>query len=99
MTIVHRLGQPLEHVCTFCEKCLLLVGKVNYDRPFMAHIERKIRQYFLLKMANKVNYDRPLVKYDRPLINYDRPLLGYKGRKNDLTSKVKYDRNFMVLFK
>ena len=68
MAIVLRLF-PL-----FGGKCLLMVDKVNYDRPYMDHIERNKRQYFCRKIATKVNYDRFLVNYDRPLVNYDRPL-------------------------
>ena len=71
--IVHMLGQHLEYVSTFGGKCQPLVGRVNYDRPFMDHIVRKKTQFFL-KIASKVNYDRLLV-------NYDRPIIGYIGRK------------------
>ena len=39
-----------------------------------------------------------LVNYDRPLVNYDRQLLGYIGRKNDMASKVKYDRKTFTNF-
>ena len=39
---------------------------------------------------------RFLVNYDRTLVNYDHQLLGYIGRKNDMASKVKYDRKTLT---
>ena len=68
----------------FGEKYLLLVGKVNYDRPFMDHIGWKNTTVFLKNEC--------MVTYDRPLVKYDRPFIGYVGRKNFMAVKVNYDR-------
>ena len=71
---LHMLGRHREYVCTFNEKCPLMVGMVYYDRPFMDHIERKKDQIYCWRIASKVNYDRLLV-------NYNRTFLEYIGRK------------------
>ena len=61
--IEHMLGQHLEYVSTFGEKCPPLVGRVNYDRPFMDHSGRYKDNWhlFLIKVRFQTNWGAPFV--------------------------------------